>query len=191
MFLLDYSKRTNVSACTWGSKPSCFSWCFIFNISKWVFWVLFFIFKGTFLYVVRNAISHFFSSRTEKAPGNVWPKWLDMLVNHRIMKVGKDPSRSPGPPHHVQLPTSFSATSAWLCNTSRDSDPTTTWAAVPVPHRSFGEVFPNIQPEPLLLFVIQPLFLAPWQDLAHFIWNPNLVLKWLKTSFFFISIQAD
>ena len=33
----------------------------------------------------------------------------------------------------------------------QDSDPTTPWAAVPLPHRSLGEgIVPNSQPEPPL-----------------------------------------
>ena len=40
---------------------------------------------------------------------------------------------------------------SWLWNTSRDGDPTTPWAAVPLQHHSHREeVCPNIQPEPPL-----------------------------------------
>ena len=52
-------------------------------------------------------------------------------------------------PTHPNMPTSLSATSPWLRDTSRDSDPTTPWAAVSMHHCSLrGEMFPDIPPCP-------------------------------------------
>ena len=66
-----------------------------------------------------------------------------LIESLRLAKITKS---NPNPPT-----TSRSATSLWLLNTSRDGDPTTPWAAVPLPHRSLGEgIVPNSQPEPPL-----------------------------------------
>jgi len=60
--------------------------------------------------------------------------------------VGAGGMPAPCPPT-----TSLSATSPRLWDTSRDGDPTTPWAAVPLSHHSLGEgIVPNSQPEPPL-----------------------------------------
>jgi len=56
-------------------------------------------------------------------------------------------SHQPIPP--CPLTTSLSATSPQFLNTSRHGDPTTSLAAVPIPHYTFWEeVFHNLQPQP-------------------------------------------
>ena len=89
----------------------------------------------------------------------LWCYGLSFLIsisshNHRTTescdhKGWKSPLGSPTQPTPpCPLPTSLSATSPWFWNTSRDGDPTTPRAAVPVPDCSFREeIVPNIQPE--------------------------------------------
>ena len=73
---------------------------------------------------------------------------------HRSVQVRndlQDPQAQPQPTLTMPTAMSLSATSPWFWSTSRDGDPTTPWAAVPLPDHSFtAEMFPNIQPEPLL-----------------------------------------
>ena len=58
---------------------------------------------------------------------------------------------NPSPPHHAHYPHPAVPPSPQLWDTPRDGDPTTPWAAVPLPHRSLGEgIAPNSQPEPPL-----------------------------------------
>lgn len=63
---------------------------------------------------------------------------------------------------------SRSATSPQLWDTSRGGDPTTPWAAVPLPHRSLGEgIALNSQPEPPLAQrqAIPPRpMIVPWEQ---------------------------
>ena len=47
-----------------------------------------------------------------------------IIESLRLEKTAKITQFSPNPPHPCQLTTSLSATSPWLLNTSRDSDPT-------------------------------------------------------------------
>ena len=57
--------------------------------------------------------------------------------------------KPPRSPTHPTVPTSLSATSPRLWNTSRDGDATTPWAAVPPQHCPFGEetfLIPNVTP---------------------------------------------
>jgi len=66
-----------------------------------------------------------------------------LIESLRLAKITKS---NPNPPT-----TSRSATSLWFLNTSRDGDPPTPWAAVPLPPRSLGKgIAPNSQPEPPL-----------------------------------------
>ena len=67
------------------------------------------------------------------------------------MKVEKITESNHSSPPPCPLTTSCSATSPQLWDASRDGDPTTPWAAVPLPHRSLGErIAPSSQPEPPL-----------------------------------------
>jgi len=63
--------------------------------------------------------------------------------NHGIIKVGwsaKITKTNPNPP-----PQTLGATSPWFWNTSRDSDPTTPWAASANTSPPFLRMFPNLQ----------------------------------------------
>ena len=74
---------------------------------------------------------------------------IRIIESLRLGKTTKITNPSPSPP--CPLPTSLSATSPRLWDTSRDGDPTTPCATVPLPHRSLGEgIVPNSQPEPPL-----------------------------------------
>ena len=73
----------------------------------------------------------------------------EIVESLRLEKTSQITKPNPTPP--CPLPTSLSATSPRLWDTSRDGDPTTPCATVPLPHRSLGEgIVPNSQPEPPL-----------------------------------------
>jgi len=64
----------------------------------------------------------------------------------RIIKVRKDLQDHQVQPHSIPsspLTTFLSATSLWLWSTTRDGDPTTPWAAVPMHHHSFYPLPPG------------------------------------------------
>lgn len=76
-----------------------------------------------------------------------------------LMKTFRTPSTQ------CQLTTSLGATSPWLQNTSKDTDPKTPWAAVPTHHRSFREeTAPN--KHPTFLGLDRPISKGPLQALG-------------------------
>ena len=86
------------------------------------------------------------------APNRLLTDFTESLNRSGWKRALRSPTQ-PIPP--CPLTTSLSATSPQFWNTSRDGDPTTPWAAMPVPYCSFGEgMSPNTQPDPLLLHQI-------------------------------------
>ena len=72
---------------------------------------------------------------------------LRITESLRLEKSSQITKSNPSPP----LLTSLSATSPLFWNTSKDGDPTSPWAAVPLHHHSLGEeILPDIQSEPPL-----------------------------------------
>ena len=99
-----------------------------------------------------------------------------LIESLRLKKTSKIPKSNPLCP----LPTSLSATSPGFWSTSRDGDPTTPWAAVPLQHCSYKEIVPNIHPETPLRTQVP----VCCQDVrAAESWKKSFILKYGKCLF--------